>query len=119
MADKTYEISHAEVAPRKDGPSLANENYPLTGSGSTDENGATFTQAIKDAKEAKLTVAANSAIKVHFVDSDDTVSTATAAGQCLELGNFFLWVDSTGDLRVATTKPTNLETGGAIVGTQS
>ena len=36
-----------------------------------------------------------------------------------ELGNFFLWVDSTGDLRVATTKPTNLETGGAIVGTQS
>ena len=119
MPEKQYEIRHAEVVLRKDGAALANENYPLAGSGRTDENDNTFSSAIKTAKQTDLTTAANSAIKFHFIDSDDTSATATKSGQCVELGDFFLWVDSTGDLRVATTKPTDLETGGAVVGGQA
>jgi len=38
--------------------------------------------------------------------------------QALRIGSAFLWVDSTGDLRIKTTKPTS-DTDGTVVGTQS
>lgn len=37
----------------------------------------------------------------------------------LKLGNYFIWVDGTGRLRIADTKPTDKETDGTVVGTQS
>jgi hypothetical protein len=36
----------------------------------------------------------------------------------IELGNGFLWIDNSGDLRISATKPTS-DTGGVVVGTQT
>jgi hypothetical protein len=32
---------------------------------------------------------------------------------------YYLWVDSTGDLRISSTKPTTFDSDGTVVGTQS
>jgi hypothetical protein len=42
----------------------------------------------------------------------------SAYRQAVRFGAYFLWVDSTGDLRIKATKPTS-DTDGAVVGTQS
>jgi hypothetical protein len=56
----------------------------------------------------------------HAVEHDTpgmiALNTYDASGA---LSTYYLWVDSTGDLRIGNAIPTNQDTGGAIVGTQS
>ncbi len=63
----------------------------------------------------------NSVESVPFEIQDNSSVKLIAGGtwqSCLQLGSYYLWVDSTGDLRIKSSSPTS-DTDGTIVGTQS
>jgi hypothetical protein len=54
--------------------------------------------------------------KAHDAPGMLALDTINASGV---LASYYLWVDSSGDLRIASAIPTNQDSSGAIVGTQS
>jgi len=46
-------------------------------------------------------------------------SNVTSGGGSIKLGDNYLWVDATGDLRISVSGQTTSDTGGTVIGTQS
>lgn len=66
-------------------------------------------------------VLTDSSLKVRtplLLGSGLKVSSAWDSGNLLQLGDYYLWVDATGDLRIKAGAPTS-DTDGVVVGTQS
>lgn len=82
-------------------------------SAATGDNPSLLVDHLVDNDNSSFRIKHSGTIKFQVTRNDDVTDDVV-----MKLGAYFLWVDSTGDLRISSTYPTS-DTSGTIVGTQS